>query len=173
MKKKCKKHCCEVTYLPLTLAFALTLHKFQGWETNWKNDSPVFYLLVDIGSTLDEIRAPGTCYAALSRPHTIGDITASPNKNSALYLIGNDVCFNRIKNIGLTKNGEQTSFIKSRELWVNFLNEQKEKTDEWITKNKDNWMKIYNEDIKDKSMTRNQLETSIFQRITRLKANYI
>lgn len=173
MKKRCKKNCCEVTFLPLTLAFALTIHKFQGWETSWEDNSPVFYLLVDIGSTLDEIRSPGICYAALSRPHTVGDLTKSPNKKSALYLIGNDICFDRIKNIGLMKNGEQTSFIKSRQLWVNFLNEQKEKTSLWITTNRNNWTKIYHEHIKNESITRQQLERKIFEQITRLKSNYV
>jgi len=133
----------------------------------------VFRLLVDIGSIIDENRAPGTCYAALSRPHTIGDLNSNPNKKSALYFIGNDICFNRIKSIGLTKSCEQAAFIKSRQLWVNFLNDQKLKTDGWITTNRENWTKIYHEHIKNKSETKPCMEKKIFEHIKCLKTNLI
>ena len=66
---------------------------------------------------------------------------------AALYFIGNDICFNRIKSIGLMKSGEQAAFIKSRQLWVNFLDKQKVKTDGWITTKRENWTKIYHEHI--------------------------
>jgi flavin-dependent dehydrogenase len=149
------------------------LHKFQGWETNWSDNSPVFYLLVDVGTILDEIRAPGTLYAALSRPHTVGDLTKTPNTRSALYFIGNDVCFNRIKNTGLTKSGEPTAFVKSRNLWVQFLRERKKETDSWISKNKNIWLLLYENEIKNKSVTKRDLETKILQRIDGLKYDYI
>ncbi|KAL3799034.1 hypothetical protein HJC23_005173 [Cyclotella cryptica] len=170
IRKRCKKHCCEVTFLPLTIAFALTLHKFQGWETSWKENSPVFYLLVDPGSIQDEVRAPGTFYAALSRPHTIGDLTSTPNKTSALYFIGDNICSNRIKNIGVTKSGKPTAFVQSRQLWVNFLHEQKTKTDNWISKNENNWMKTYETKIKNHSISKQQAESQILKRIETLKA---
>lgn len=148
----------------------MTLHKFQGWETSWKDDAPVSYLLVDIGSHSDEIRSPGTCYAAMSRPHTIGDLTTSPNLKSALYLIGNDICFNRLKNVGLTKTGEPTSFVKSRESWVNFLTDRTNITHKWMDHNRADWITIYKMHIKNNSVTKLDLEKRIMTRLNLLKA---
>jgi hypothetical protein len=162
-----------VTFLPLTVAFALTLHKFQGWETSWSDNSTVSYLLVDVGSILDENRAPGTFYTALSRPHTVGDLTSTCNEKSALYFIGDDICFNRIKNIGLTKAGETSAFVKSRDLWVKYLIERKEITDRWIAKNRNEWMKIYEMKIKDHHFTNSNLEAKILGHIECLNANVI
>jgi hypothetical protein len=173
IKKRCKKNCCEVTFIPLTVAFALTLHKFQGWETSWADNSTVSYLLVDIGSILDELRAPGTCYAALSRPHTIGDLTSNRNEKSALYLIGNDICFNRIRNVGLTKTGEPSAFVKTRNQWVKYLNERKVITDSWIAENRNEWRRIYETKIKHNYITKVNLEARILERIESLNTNFI
>ena len=149
------------------------MHKFQGWETSWKKSSGIHYLLVDIGSIDDETRAPGTCYAALSRPHTVGDITSHNNLTSALYWIGNDICFNRIRNIGLTKTGEQTSFVKSRTLWVDYLKERKENTDKWISEKQEIWHTMYDENIANKALTNRQLETNIMNRLEILNSSFI
>jgi hypothetical protein len=122
---------------------------------------------------IDEIRAPGTCYAALSRRHTIRDLTSHRNEKSAQYLIGNDICFNRIKNIRLTKAGKPSAFVQSRNLWVKYLNEQKGITDSWIATNRNDWMRIYKTQIKHNHITKVKLEAKILEQITCLNTNFI
>lgn len=78
-----------------------------------------------------------------------------------MYLIGNDICFNRIRNIRLTKTGEQTAFVKSRTLWVEVLKRKKEKTDNWISVNEDIWYTMYNKNIANNALTKCQLGRNV------------
>lgn len=133
----------------------------------------MLYLLVDIGSVLIEICAPDTCYAAYSHPHTIGDLTLIPNLNSALYWLGSDTCFNRLKNIGMTKIGGHTSFVKLRQLWADFLDERKILTDEWISVHKMNPLTIYKKRIKNNYTTKHDLKTKFLNSLEKLKHSLI
>ncbi len=90
-----------------------------------------------------------------------------------MYLIGNDICFKRLKNIGLNASGETANFVKTRQQWVDFLHQQKEKTDVWISDNRDAWMKIYEQDIKQNSISQASMEQKILQRLQRSKTEFI
>ncbi len=75
--------------------------------------------------------------------------------------------------ISVTKTGETTAFIKSRNLWGNFLYDQKEKTNTWISENRIKWTKLYEEQIKNKSVTKTNLEIHVLRRIEHLKQTLI
>ena len=66
----CPKKCCNAKYCPLVLAWATTIHKFQGFEAGFEPHDTINRIIADI-STLDwEKLNPGTAYVVASRAKT-------------------------------------------------------------------------------------------------------
>eukprot|EP00957_Ditylum_brightwellii_P021092 1589462-Ditylum_brightwellii.AAC.1 len=61
---KCKHNCCAVKCCPLILAWASTIHRFQGFEAGPGPHDTVKHLLVDPG--------PGTTKAQITLPLCTG-----------------------------------------------------------------------------------------------------
>ena len=70
---KCKHNCCAVKCCPLILAWASTIHRFQGFEAGPGLHDIVKHLLVDPGPGSFEHLALGILYVALSRAKSIGN----------------------------------------------------------------------------------------------------
>ena len=62
----CPKLCCNAWYCPLVLAWATTVHKFQGFEAGFGEKDTVNYIIADINSLEWEKTNPGTAYVMAS-----------------------------------------------------------------------------------------------------------
>lgn len=123
-----KNACCEATFVPLCLAFARTIHKFQGMEAGPTKD--IKAIVVDVGSTLFESINPGVLYTALSRASTLGDESLT---NSAIYFSG-PLTYDRLTNVKYTRaknnTNKKTLYQKvfMRDEWIKYLDDQIQKT---------------------------------------------
>ena len=85
----CNKMCCVRRFVPLSLAWASTIHKAQGTEAGKteppRPPNPCCRIIVELGDMSDEKRNPGLTYVAMSRANSLGkgDIM-----ESALYFKG-------------------------------------------------------------------------------------
>ena len=88
-KVKCKKHCCSSTYVPLRLAFAQTIHTFQGQNAGpvepGQTPNAVHKLVCDPGTQRFEGNVVGLFYTLLSRATTFGN--EQDKFSSAIYLL--------------------------------------------------------------------------------------
>jgi hypothetical protein len=107
--QQCKKSCCSVTFCPLVLAWATTIHKFQGFEAGFDEKDQFQHLIIDPGDIKSEQQQPGLLYVATSCVKTIGDKTQDvPHpKTSTLYWTGYGMSVNRVLN-GTTKKQQNT-----------------------------------------------------------------
>ena len=106
------------------MAWATTLHKFQGFEAGQGKDDIVNHLIIDPGNLKFKMRTPGSLYKALSRGKTFGDFgNGSENYNSSVYWTGADMCLHRIIKIGKKHNGEISVKLENRTKWVAHLEE--------------------------------------------------
>jgi len=111
------------------VAWATTLHKFQGFEAGPGKDDVVKHLIIDPGDLKFEMGTPGLLYVALSRGKTFGDFgNGSENYNSSVYWTGADMCLHRIIKIGKKQNGEISVKLENRTKWVAHLEEIFENT---------------------------------------------
>ena len=102
----CRKGCCTVTWCPLEISWATTIHKFQGFEAGFDINDVFRHLIVDPGDLNWEQMCPGALYVALSRAKTMGtfrDDTSFP-QDSAIYWYGSGLSTARILNGHLKKN---------------------------------------------------------------------
>ena len=117
---KCRAGCCTVTFVPLSIAFARTLHQFQGQEAG--KDKRFKCIVCDPGNRTFETINIGTAYTALSRASDLGD---ENGKESAIYFTGPNVNVERLTNI----TSKQSSSIKKekyknvllRDRWISHL----------------------------------------------------
>ena len=113
-----EKHCCKATFCPLQLAFARTLHTFQGQTSGVNIGAPpnaVLVIICDPGDRTFEGNNPGLLYMAISRATTIGN--GDPYK-SAIYFTGNEMNMSRIMNLTLKTNGEKYAKVQLRDEWI-------------------------------------------------------
>ncbi len=85
-----KQSCCSVTFCPLILSWATTIHKFQGFEAGFDRNDQFQHLNIDPGDIKSEQQQPGILYVAMSRAKTMGDMIndmLNP-RNSAVYWTG-------------------------------------------------------------------------------------
>lgn len=117
----CRKGCCVMESIPLTVSFARTLHKFQGQQVgpNHSNKMMVF----GPGSCTFEASSPGLLYVGLSRMSTIGPTV----NDSCFYFFGPDANENRLTNV-THKRGDKSKPTKEkykrvvlREVWERYL----------------------------------------------------
>ena len=122
--------CCKRTFLPLCLSYARTIHKFQGMSAGpvdaGKIPNMFECIICDPDNKNVERTALGLFYTALSRATTLGD---SEGRGSAIYFIGKDFKEERIRNIGIKQNtNESYRRVQERNTWVEYLNQNKFKT---------------------------------------------
>ena len=116
----CEKHCCQVQYIPLSLAYAKTCHTFQG-QTVGKN-CPIECIIVQPGTRDFEGKCPGLFYVFLSRATDIG--TEGNRGTSAIFFDTNEMNRDRIRDLthSLT-TGKEYSKVTKRKIWNNYLRE--------------------------------------------------
>ena len=105
-KVLCRKGCCTVTWCPLEISWATTIHKFQGFEAGFDESDMFNHLIVDPGDMAWEQRCPGALYVSLSRAKTMGTFTSDTSfpRDSAIYWVGCRISSTRIKEGHLRKN---------------------------------------------------------------------
>jgi len=132
----CRKGCCTVTWCPLEISWATTIHKFQGFEAGFDASDMFRHLIVDPGDLRWEQTCPGALYVALSRAKTMGtfrDDTSFP-QDSAIYWYGSGISTTRILDGHLKNNAKKGEpkvkclLIVKRDRWVAFLHQKKENT---------------------------------------------
>jgi len=79
---QCQSHCCNVKFIPLTLAYAKTGHTFQGQSAGPGHVIPC--IIIQPGSSKMEKLCPGLLYMLLSRGSTIG--TPECRLTSSIFL---------------------------------------------------------------------------------------
>ena len=115
--------CCTRTNLPLTLAYARTIHKFQGQSAGPVDEGkiPNIYrcIICDPDKNDAEGQALGLLYTALSRATTLGD---DDGLNSANYFTGEDFNEKHIWNLGKRKKSmDDYANVTRRAIWVQHL----------------------------------------------------
>ena len=120
---KCNKGCCTRSFCPLTLAYARTIHKFQGLSAGPvdKGKIPNMYDCIVCDPDKNEIegRALGLLYTAVSRATTFGD---DDGLNSALYFTGQSFKAERLRGLGIKKDSrDEYQNVVRRRIWVEFL----------------------------------------------------
>lgn len=123
MRVDCKYHCCQRTYVPLDLAFARTIHRFQGLSAGpvdkGKIENMYECIICDPDVKASEVRATGLLYTALSRATTLGD---DNGLNSAIYFTGTNITRDRIQNVTMKSNkNEEYINVTRRRIWMNYL----------------------------------------------------
>jgi hypothetical protein len=119
IKQACDKQCCEITFLPLTLAYGKTAHTFQGQSAGPQH--PVEVIIVQPGTRQFEGTCPGLFYVMLSRATTIGN--RQDRADSAIFFHTNEMNYDRITNITMNKK-QNTPFkrVQDRHNWIQHLN---------------------------------------------------
>jgi hypothetical protein len=112
-----------MTQIPLRLAFAKTIHTFQGTNVGpMPPGSPqnmIQSIIVDPGSRGFEGNNPGLFYTLASRVTTLGE--QPDNLSSALFFTGKNMNPERIRNITKGCNAYKYTKILKREKWVRYL----------------------------------------------------
>ena len=121
-------HCCQAKFIPLTLAFSRTIHKFQGMEAG--QTKQIKAIVVDVGSTSFEAINPGLLYTALSRASSLGDESLT---NSAIYFSG-PLTYDRLTNVKYLRSEKNTNRRKvyqkvyMRDKWIEHITSNIKKT---------------------------------------------
>lgn len=114
VEARCKLNCCSRRFVPLTLAFARSIHKFQGLSAGPTDEGQIpnifKYLIVDPGNKLREANCPGLLYTAVSRATTLGN---EHGKDSAMYFLEGTV--NREKFTKITSKVDGTPYVRVKE----------------------------------------------------------
>ena len=121
----CTKGCCEAHFIPLVLAFARTIHTFQGMEAGPSKE--IKRIVVDVGKAAFEALNPGVLYTALSRASTLG----TTPEGSAIYFSG-PLTKDRLMNVKYkrTFNTRKQVYekVQMRTKWIEYLNQRKQYT---------------------------------------------
>lgn len=141
---RCDKGCCTRTFIPLELAYARTIHKFQGLTAGpvdkGKIPNPYECIICDPDEKKFEGTSLGLLYTALSRATTLGDETGL---NSAIYFTGGEFKEHRIQRLTKMKGSNQDfKMATKRQKWVNYIKKQESKTKQKIKQTLRNKNKI-------------------------------
>lgn len=107
----------------MTLAYARTIHKFQGLSAGpvdkGKIPNPFRYIICDPDEKKYEANALGLLYTAVSRATTLGD---EDGLNSAIYFTGEHFTSSRIRRLPYKKDSnDKYEPAKARDRWTNLL----------------------------------------------------
>ena len=116
----CEKKCCKATFCPLVIAWARTIHLFQGLQAG--PNYPIMKIIADPGTLDFEKINPGIFYTLLSRVSTIGS-NAEGCDDSALYFIGSNMSEQRVTKLCYNKDGTRSLNVQKRDTWVRYLND--------------------------------------------------
>ena len=118
VEMNCEKRCCQLRYIPLSLAYAKTCHTFQG-QTVGKNH-PIPCIIVQPGTRDFEGKCPGLFYVLLSRATDIG--CCEDRRSSAIFFDGLDMTYDRIKDLTRSlSTGREYAKVTKRKQWVKYL----------------------------------------------------
>jgi len=124
IKVPCKfQNCCFRTYVPLRLAFAQTLHTFQGQNAGptmpRQPPNSVSCIICDPGTRRFESLCVGLFYTLLSRITSLGN--DDDKFSSAIYFTGDNMTPARILDITHNQKGElyHNAFLRHR--FVSYL----------------------------------------------------
>lgn len=120
---RCRKMCCVRNFLPLTLAYARTIHKFQGLSAGptkeGRPENAYKCIVCDPDEKKWERSALGLLYTAVSRATTLGD---DDGLGSAIYFFGRDFKESRVRNMHKKKNSmDDFVAVIKRDKWVRHL----------------------------------------------------
>ena len=123
----CNFQCCSRKFVPLTLAWARTIHKFQGMSAGPVDEGKIpnmfSYIICDPDRREVEGTALGLFYTIVSRATTLGD---ADGNGSAIYFIGEHFTEERIRNIGKLKSSDEDyTRVIARRNWVRHLQQHK------------------------------------------------
>ena len=129
----CATGCCSRRFCPLTVAYARTIHKFQGLTAgpvdNGKIPNMYEVLIVDPDEKHFEGSALGLLYTALSRATTYGD---KDGLDSAIYFDGPTFKAERIRKLTYkttsTNKREEFELARKRRYWVQHIKRQTRST---------------------------------------------
>ena len=113
----CEKKCCIARCCPLILAYATTVHKFQGFEAGFDKGDTINHIIADMGDLNWEKKNPGTVYVVTSRAKTIGTSTVNnPHPiRSNIFFDGQIGPTRRFVDTLVKMNGEKTLNILQRD----------------------------------------------------------
>jgi uncharacterized protein (DUF1697 family) len=117
VQQKCDKGCCEMKFVPLSLAFAKTGHTFQGQSVGEGHPIPV--IIVQPGNRRFEGNSPGLFYVFLSRATDIG--TAEDRSSSAIFFFTADMNEDRVSDLLIGADGKEYQKVRKRKIWVDYL----------------------------------------------------
>ena len=120
VKLHCTKACCMREYMPLQVAYARTIHKYQGLSAGPVDVGQIpnqfDVIICDPDSKRAEGNHPGLFYTALSRATTLGD---DDGGNSATYFDGEHYNEARIRTLTKkTDSYDDYEKIIKRNKWV-------------------------------------------------------
>lgn len=122
----CKGGCCTRHFLPLTVAYARTIHKFQGLTAGpvdaGKVPNMFDVLVVDPDEKQCEGSALGLLYTAVSRATTLGN---DDGIGSAIYFTGPAFKATRIRNLTYSATtNKEFEMARKRQHWVTHIQNQ-------------------------------------------------
>jgi hypothetical protein len=116
---RCQNQCCTRHYLPLTLAWAKTIHTFQGQTIGpvppGRPPNAVECIIIEPGTKEFETKCPGLFYTALGRGTTLGDFI--DKLSSSMYFRGSNMNEFRITNLWACLNGQPSKKVQLRKNW--------------------------------------------------------
>ena len=129
VETRCKHNMCTRLYMPLSLAFAKSIHSFQGATVGptppGRPENTFLQIVADPGTRQFESTTNGLFYTLLSRVTTIGDM--KDLTKSAIFFIGDNMNSKRIKKINRKKSatghGEYYEYVKHLHRWVDNLDQ--------------------------------------------------
>ena len=111
-----------VTYCPLVLAWAATIHKFQGFEAGFDPNDTINFIIANLGGLDWEKLNPGTAYVVASRAKTLGMVTDGVPYpiNSNLFFEG-QIGRTRFTDVLYKENKTKCLGVAKRDAWVEYL----------------------------------------------------
>lgn len=133
----CNRGCCTALFMPLQIAYAITIHRCQGLEAGFDKGDRWNRMIIDPADELWEIsKFLGTMYVATSRGKTLGSKDQAYPSDSAIYWTGSNISTNRLKNCKRKQNGQFCESYKKRANWVKYLEGKAEESKTRYSKRK-------------------------------------
>jgi len=123
-----------ITFCPLVLSFARTIHTFQGQSagpTKDNNKNQIQRIICDVGTARFESQNIGLFYTALSRATTIGTVQNNRYDSAIFFTQSTD----KTRLDRLTKKTDNTEYemIKKRKAWIQHVEKHLDTDNKTIT----------------------------------------